>query len=112
MYPGGGDKQADTSTMAAELTEMYKASVDIAGMRNLCKEVGCEQINGLAMTDSSRSARTCDVSLGSGGKEGLPTGTPLTAKGNGGANSPVHGSVAAAGHQDVPAGVFQPGIDR
>jgi hypothetical protein len=51
-------------------------------------------INGLAMADSSRSARTCDVSLGSGGEERLPTGTPLNAKGNGGANSPVHGSVA------------------
>ena len=48
------------------------------------------------MADSSRSARTCDVSLGSGGEERLPTGTPLTAKGNGGANSPVHGSAAVA----------------
>ena len=59
--------------------------------------------NGLAMTDSSRSARTCDVSLGSGGKEGLPTGTPLTAKGNGEANSPVHGSVAPGGAQGPEA---------
>ena len=59
--------------------------------------------NGLAMTDSSRSARACDVSLGSGGKEGLPTGTPLTAKGNGGANSPVHGSVAPGGAQGPEA---------
>ena len=54
----------------------------------------CRMINGLVMADSSRSARTCDVSLGSGGEERLPTGTPLKAKGNGGANSPVHGPVA------------------
>ena len=50
--------------------------------------------NGLAMADSSRSARTCDVSLGSGGEERLPAGTPLSAKGNDRVDSPVHGSVA------------------